>query len=329
MSMAVILVVIGAASYFVFKKSIKKNPVETEIVHSECLGKDEVASYKINEKGLIGTDVIIEIKNKTDGNVLFSFVINGIFRSYHPIELHVCGVYVMRMFNYDDDKVKQGNYDIRMELWKYDYTGNGFSLILLADYSYDFRVDPQEVYVSLERGYSGKENYALVVKDFNNNIDEFILSRESLTQSNPEFISLFRLEDWTKDGSYFWARLSAGAYTDAFLRIKRNDWKVEVLPAPSGVLGGTALNVDKGYVTQLPGHVWTGIDVATEEVKKEWIKQGKISQLYLFNLLSRNRILLATTTEPLWSFNTQWISDTELQYGMPNGEKKIYTINEK
>lgn len=35
-------------------------------------------------------------------------------------------------------------------------------------------------------------------------------------------------------------------------------------------------------------------------------------------------------TEPLWYFKPKWLSETELGYTLPNGEKKVYKIsNEK
>ncbi|HAZ03915.1 MAG TPA: hypothetical protein DCY97_17350 [Marinilabiliales bacterium] len=336
---------IGTGIYYYFlNKSIKQNPIETKVAHLECLGDDEVADFPINEYysneyfKYPKFPVVIYVKDKKTNKEKFHFQIDNVFENYRPIEIYKCGIYVIREFNYNP-KIRKQKPGYSVELWKYNYGQSAKKLLTLSEtnpqglfvgnYSYDFRIDPQEIYVSLEYSYSGKEDYALVIKNFNNNTDDFVLSRQSLSEKHPEFLGYFGLSVWTKNGSYFWARLFAGAYTEAFLRIARDSWNVDVFPVPDGVLGGTALNVDKGYVTQLPGHVWTGIDVVTEEIKKELIKQGKISQLYLFNLLSRNRILLATTTEPLWNFKPHWFSDNQLQYEMPSGEKKIYIINEK
>lgn len=57
------------------------------------------------------------------------------------------------------------------------------------------------------------------------------------------------MEAWTKNGDYFWGDLSIGADEMAYLRILRDAWDLDVLPAPAGTLGGTAFNPEYGYVT--------------------------------------------------------------------------------
>ena len=64
-----------------------------------------------------------------------------------------------------------------MELWKYNYNGDGKKLILLDEdiigdlkkykhyFSTDFRVDPTESYIFLIRSYLGQPDYAFVIKD--------------------------------------------------------------------------------------------------------------------------------------------------------------------
>lgn len=50
------------------------------------------------------------------------------------------------------------------------------------------------------------------------------------------------------------------------------------------------------------------------------------TELYIENLFIKERRFIASTTEPLWYFKPIWISDTELEYELPSGEKKIYKI---
>ena len=120
----------------------------------------------------------------------------------------------------------------------------------------------------------------------------------------------------------------AGANEIAYLRILRDLWKLDVLPVPSGTSGGTALNPEYGYVTYDTGPGWIGIDVIAEQVYDEWRKEGKKIDFYLYNLFTKEKTLLATIDDPSWSFKPQWLSDTELRYELPTGEKKIYKIEE-
>jgi parallel beta-helix repeat protein len=309
---------------------------ESQRTHSVCLSDDEVAAYEIREKKRGAMDneavVIMSINDKKTGAKEFDFQIDNVRINYRPIEVHKCGVYIVKRFNYDYKKIEQDpGSDYKEELWKYDYNGNGETLILLAEkpkefiayYSTDFRVDPTENYIVLIRSYLGQPDYALVIKDLETKEDVFVLPLKDI--SNLE--GSIGLRSWTKDGRYFWGDIFVGAYVLAFFRIDTVNWNVEVFEIPEGVLGGSALNIEKGYVTQHPGHVWTGIDILTEQIKEEWREQGKISSLYLYNLFTKERTLLATTDEPLWRFKPKWLSDTELEYELPNGERKIYKIN--
>ena len=87
------------------------------------------------------------------------------------------------------------------------------------------------------------------------------------------------------------------------------------------------MNIEKGLITVHPGNVWYGIADVTEQEKAERRKQGMGTELYIENLLTKKREFVVKTNEPLYYFKPKWLSDTELQYEMPNGEKKIYKIN--
>ena len=112
----------------------------------------------------------------------------------------------------------------------------------------------------------------------------------------------------------------------AFFRIEAGIWKWEIFEAPQGTMGGDALNPELGYTTYNTGAPWTGSQELNEEIKKQWQEQGKIASFYLYNLFTKKQILLATTTDPIWYFKPRWLSDTELQYYIPSGEKKVYKI---
>jgi len=336
-ALSFLVLVSGGVYFYFFRKpsQLTQNSPETKIAHSPCLGDDEVANYKINKKGVINADIVIDIVDKTDSVVVFSFNIDGVFKSYHPIELYRCGVYVMKMFNYDVDKIKQEE-GFRIELWKYNYSGKGEPLTLLAEkpkeftasYDADFRVDPMEVYIALVQSYSKiPENIGYYFKNQQTHKDSFTLPYSSILKINPSLEGYLGLENWTKSGSYFWEDISAGAFRLGFVRIKRDSWEYDVLSAPEGTLGGTAFNPEYGYLTYDTGPGWIGIDVITEQVHDEWRKAGKIVELHLYNLFTKKDILLTTSTEPSWNGKPQWISDTELEYILPNGDKKVYKIN--
>src|SRR3989344_8325810 len=139
----------------------------TGIKRPKCLDENEVASYKIEEKKSSPADMIVSINNKsTKGSP--SFRITNIFETSTSIELHKCRAYVIREFNFDFEKYKPLP-GFSVELWKYQYSGEGEVSLPLAGenksgkpevyYSYDFRVDPNEKYLVLEKSYLGKDDY--------------------------------------------------------------------------------------------------------------------------------------------------------------------------
>ncbi|MBU4223870.1 hypothetical protein KJ934_01450, partial [Patescibacteria group bacterium] len=281
-----ILVMAGIAGYFFFFQKEKS---------IECLGEKRDVFYKIEEKESPLADVVIAIDDKSTKEELFSFKIENIRKNYHPIELHQCGIYVIRMFNYDPNKVEQKP-DYKSELWRYSYTGNGESVLLFHEiisqdkyksyYVTDFRIDSFEKYLVLEKGYLGKEDYSLVVKDLNTKKDVFTLLSKDLQRMNPNFIGVFDMLEWSEDGRYFWGSVSDGAYVNGYFRIDTQNWKADIYEAPDGAMGGSPLNINTGYLPVQPGQVWTGDYQLTEELKEQYKKEGKKSQLYLYNLFT-------------------------------------------
>ncbi|MBI4837115.1 MAG: hypothetical protein HY813_01760 [Candidatus Portnoybacteria bacterium] len=312
------------------------------------MGDDEIVDFPINEY-YSGEDfkypkfpVVIYVRDKDTNEEKFHFQIDNVRENYYPLEIHKCGVYVIREFNYDPQKVKQGLTEgpgYKSEFWKYSYDGKGESLLLFHEitnqdeyksyFSTDFRVDPREIYVALVRSYSGVSDYALVIRDLNTKTNAFVLLRQALSEKYPKFMGLFGLKQWTKDGSYFWIDLFVAAKVEAFLRFLRDVWKVDVLSVPQETEGGTALNPDLGYITYDTGPPWVGLDIIQEEIAKEWQGEGKIASFYLYNLFTKDQILLATTIEPFWPFRPQWLSDNELKYSDPEKGEVIYKIHEE
>lgn len=303
-----------------------------------CLGEDEVAVYPVEKGthkwlGIPEYPLTIFVKNNNTGEEIFSFKIDNIRQVSRSVEVCKCGVYVVKLFNYDFQKT-QKKLGYRSELWKYDYTGNGVSIILMSEkpdefvsyYSSSFRIDPLERYVALIKGYYGKEYYSLIIKDLETKEDVFVLSHSKLLKQYPEMKGTFDFREWTKDGRYFYGAISAGAIVQGFFRIDTENWKYEVFEVPEWIGGGDQLNVETGWVTYHTDMVWTGIYDMTEAIKQERREQGIGTKFYLYNLFTKKKILVYETDEPIFFTKPKWISDTEVEYETEEGEKKVYEL---
>ncbi len=303
-------------------------------VNNGCLSKNEIASYEIKRED--GTRKgIINILISSDGIVKKFFLTDTpSYNHYHPVELKKCYVYVIQALNFDykkDELLPNSTED----LWKYDYKGKSEKLFSFYKrdkignytllYSLDFRVDPTEKYVAL---YTGSPTYAFVIKNLKNLKDDFVLPVSDILKKYPSASGGGSdLNLWSKDGKYFWGNLSDGADALAFIRIEAETWKWDVFPAPAGTMGGDVINPENGWVTYDDGIPWTGDADWTEEYIKEWKKEGKKIHFYIYNLITKEQILLATIDDPAWGFGKKWLSDTELEYTLPGDIKKVYKID--
>jgi len=124
-SLILVLTVITFITYSFFIQNSQQEPnlklnaqedIEKSTIN-DIFSNIDTIKYTIMKVGLIGGIVnIINISSSSFEN----FLINDIYRSYHPVEIHRCGVYTTRMFNYDVDNVKQSQ-DFRIEIWKHTY----------------------------------------------------------------------------------------------------------------------------------------------------------------------------------------------------------------
>jgi len=340
-----VLLVSGGGVYFLFFTQKENIDQQDEIVnkiqrHAACLDGNEYASYIIDEKYPTGIKVptlplTIFVQDKTT-NEKISFQIDntGNPRGPRP-QLHKCGIYVTREFNFDP-KTRRATPNYGIELWKYDYSNQGEKILLFSEadvagkyqsyFGGDFRVSPNEKYLVLEKGYLGKEDYALIIKDLNTKQDIFVLPTKEIAKQYPNLVGNFNMRDWTKDSRYFWGDIFDGADVLAIFRIDSTTWMWKLFEVPSYTMGGTALNPEYGYITYDDGPPWTG-DMDFDEINKEkWLEEGKKLNFYLYNLFTKEKILLATVDNPLWNFKPKWLSDTELEYELQTGEKKIYQI---
>ena len=325
-------VVMGAFIIYLFQGNGKGIEIP-KLRPTECLDEKKEVSYKIEEKESPLADAVVFVSDKSTEKESFSFKIENIFKTSTSIELHKCGVYVIRIFNYDPNKTRQ-NPGYKDEIWAYDYNGRGKLLVLLSEkpkefisyYSLDFRINPDEKYVVLVKGYLGRDDYALVIKDLNNKEDIFSLFAKEIFKQYPNIVGNFDMREWSKDSRYFWGDIFDGAYVLAYFRIDTQNWIYDIYEAPDGAGGGSPLNINTGYVPIQPGQVWTGDYQLTQDLKEQYRKEGKKSELYLYNIFTNKKIFVEIDDEPLFWFKPTWVSDTELQYELPSGEKKIYKI---
>lgn len=323
-------------SWSIFEKSIlstaenQTQAVQKKPNSSGCLNEDTDASYKFenNERPL--TNIIVNITDKKTEKII-SFRIDNIFSTPISVDTHHCGIYVVKFFNYNT-KVSKQKPEFNAEFWKYYYNGEGVKLFSVGDFSYEFRIDSPENYISLIKGYAGRDDYSIVIKDLKTLKDAFVLPIADVTKKNPNVVGDigFYPGGWTSDGKYFWVNMFIGAEVYGFVRINTKDWIYEVFPAPKMTMSGDALNINNGMLTY-GGNVapWSGVEEIDQQIQKEALQAGQISSFYIYNLFTKKQYLVATTTDPTYYFRPQWISDTELQYELPTGEKKIYKISKR
>lgn len=329
---ALVLLIAWTVYFYSIKNPLPEKQAEKSN-REYCLADDETASYEVEKNPAGGgiAEIFVVDKNSNQKKTSFRIEISN-SEHYHPVEIHKCGAYAIRTFGYDyEKKISKENY--KRELWVYEYDGNGKPLISdSSKWSYenmlgDFRVDPIETYVVLERGYLGKDDYALIVKNLQTKEDAFIFSFQKIIDEYPDLAGNIRLDDWSDDGRYFWFDTHVGAIRLGFVRIDTAMWRADIFPAPENVMGGDALNFNTGYITVHPGNIWFGVYELTEEEKEKRRKEGIVSELYIENLFTDERYFIDKTDEPLWFFKPEWISDTELEYYFPSGEKKAYKLH--
>ena len=135
------------ATFYFFDRNVRQVEVikETQEMQTQsfCLHDDELANFEIEPLGKYpspGYDegmVRISVKQITTGKEIVKFEIGNVESgNYHPVELHKCGVYIIRGFNFDNKKFRPLP-GFRRELWFYNYGWVGKKIITLAGESKD------------------------------------------------------------------------------------------------------------------------------------------------------------------------------------------------
>jgi len=317
---------------------ILKKVGEDQVAHSVCLSNNEIVDFDYNID-LYNTRSVkipdkltttIYIKNKDTGQEIYRFVINDVRTNADTLEIHQCGVYVIRNFDFDE---KKGFYK-KHELWHYTYEGKGAILMNneeLQPYGLYVRIDPLETYFASDQFYLGHPDHAIVVKNIKSPLLEKILIVRPLDiwQRSPQLTKERRVGvmGWSKDGKYLWG--GSESQTDyAYFRVNINNKnELDVFVMPEDAVHYGPPRVDTGYIWYICGPPWVGIYEMTQQIYEEWRKEGRKVSLFLYNLFTKEKIILVTIDDPEWDFKPKWLSDSELQYELPTGEKKIYTIS--
>jgi hypothetical protein len=303
---------------------------------SGCLKKGERADFTNDKSSRNGNIEVIIYgdDNKKNGSVVISDVP---LTHYYPIEIHKCSVFAIRQFNLDYD-TNEGKPGFEESLWKYDYSGNGKKVLVFGSkdmngvyssaYSYDFRIDPEEKYVSLIQGDFKKIPNALTIKDIKTGNTVFELLYNDLVKKYPTIGGDFGLQDWIEGGNVFFADVFDGAWESAFIRIDKNTWKYEVLLVPSNLVAGVERRInEKGYLAYTDIPTFTGSEEMSESIIADAIKEGKKKNLFVADLRT-GEIKKIAETSPDKRFEMEWISNTELQYTLLDGTKKTFSITQ-
>ena len=340
-----LFVIVASVIDFVFSKKPANQPVnnKTQVTQKElplngCLKENEVVDIKIERLGKAPTGVTydpkynegiahVSVEEKPAGKENFKFDIKNVdVGHYYLYEIHKCALYIVKEFNFDYQREKALP-GYKREIWQYQYDGNGKKLVE----NDDFRISPPEQYISLIKGYGGSTDYSLIIKDLKTLKDAFALPIVDIVKQNPDVVGDLSFENggWSLDGKYFWFSLNQGADIAGFVRVNTKDWSYKIFPAPQRTMGGDAFNINTGMITYGEDVApWSGVVEIDEQLQKEALQNGKISSFYIYNLFTKKKHLIATTTDPTYYFRPQWLSDTELQYEVPSGEKKVYKIKE-
>ena len=82
-----------------------------------------------------------------------------------------------------------------------------------------------------------------------------------------------------------------------------------------------AINFQNLHLAYVDIPTFTGFQEVYEQIIKEAKREGKLKNLFVYNLRTKEKIKI-TSADPEWRFDINWLSDTELQYELPSGEKE-------
>lgn len=316
------------------------NPTVTAS-HPPCLADDEYADYPLDPASPVWTEiakvpVVISARDKATDMQKFSFQIDNVPRATVQIELHRCHVYILREF--------QNGPMWSRELWRYDYSGQGAKLVVLLQAENDeiikdgphfssiFHVDPSETYLALDRGSWADPDQAMFVKSLASSDlpDVLTVTGQDILSAKPELSQGRDAEPlgWSSDGKYLWGGSSGVDFSNiVFFRIANlNKNSIGVFGVPSDAVHVQAPRLDTGYLLYVYGPPFAGFADVAQQIYQEWKQAGKKEALYLYNLFTKQKTIVATSDDPSWLFDEYWLSDNQFQYTLPSSATTTYTI---
>ena len=308
---------------------------------AECLQNGHKAEYEVLEHGDPGVAKVRvrDVSGQLVWEKKFSVPSTKHVKSY---ELHQCAIYIHNGtgLNPVNGKADPGYF---WSLWKYPYyiESDGDELVKFSEnltgkredskkyYGTQFRINPSETFISLERGYPGSPDYALVIKDIETKEGVFALSMKNVVEKQPSAAGTFSVGKWVErpEGEYLVSEIFDSARETAFVYIKTDTWESAVYPTPQDLQAG----VERAYAPFEPMIAytdiitWAGFKEVTDAIMDEYLAEGVKKHLTVQDLKTGERIVLEEV--PLvrdHKFKLLWLSDTELQYVLPSGEVKTW-----
>jgi len=318
--------------------------IKDGLTGTRCLRENEKAIYEVLEKGRPGKVRVSVIDIAASTTMWSRDLVHPTPDNVYPMRLNNCSFYLPVSNNYDykDGKPLPG---YTFSLWQFRYFADAEKLVAVLSenptgekgkterrYSGSFfNVNSSEKYVVLERSYLGEDDYALVIKDIRTGKDAFVLTLDEVLKEHPNAAGSFDVGRWVTrpDGEYLRTFIYDGVRDVAYVYVKAGTWETEVYDVPSDMLAGVEVAIPPfapilAYTDVI---VWAGIYEVTQALIDEQISSGQKKHLIVANLKTGKKVVIETA--PIirgHRFKLTWLSDTELQYTMPDGTTKTYRI---
>ncbi|PIY95683.1 MAG: hypothetical protein COY66_06160 [Candidatus Kerfeldbacteria bacterium CG_4_10_14_0_8_um_filter_42_10] len=257
---------------------------------------------KSNTTALVGGDVYLV---DTLGNKKLFVSFQDLLADHaNCAEYHNGNVYVIRRINYES--YPDPNDDWTDELWKIN--GNKTEQKLFSARGLNFKVSPDESIIILGYGDGGNE-IALMdasTKEIRN------ISKEELGATDGAGI---QFEGWSDDSEKFWGQLY---HTEkpTYFSISKQTGEISIYDSPHSFYEEHALNFNTGIVaySEYPFLFDT-------ETEKEYLESEANVNFYLYNLLTKEKKLIATSV--VKKFEPTWIADNTVEYNNPEYEDRL------